>query len=429
MRTLHTPRLILEPQTRQHAKEMFHVLSDPAIYRYENTPPPSIGWLQERFERLEERRNPHNDEYRLNWVVRHPEQGLIGFVQASVYEDRHAEIAYVFASHVWGNGYAGEAVTEMIAELAGTYGAHHFLAVLKCANESSLRLLKRSGFETGTGGIPPRMSVDPDETVFHRTLGATRSAGTRLAIAQMPMAPTAHANLATITRYLALAAEHGAKICVFPELSVPGFHRGIREEAKSRAQAEALDRIRAHCRSLRIAALFGTLVPPESHAPFNVHVHIDASGNLAATVAKNGLTPSEQTFLTTGHTRAIGHLGHLRTTSVLCREVLDLALLARQLPPGSVDMIFWPSIISAIPDGADGIDYLPNARQLARTASAWLVQCNWPMSLNEPGARQLGGSVVIAPNGEVTHRLPVNGLGMGLVTLGETGMMWLAQDQ
>ena len=40
MNILHTPDLTLLPQTAAHAPAMFDVLSDPAIYTYENAPPP-----------------------------------------------------------------------------------------------------------------------------------------------------------------------------------------------------------------------------------------------------------------------------------------------------------------------------------------------------------------------------------------------------
>ena len=43
IRPLETPRLVLEPQVAAHADEMFIVLSDPAIYEFENAPPGSVG--------------------------------------------------------------------------------------------------------------------------------------------------------------------------------------------------------------------------------------------------------------------------------------------------------------------------------------------------------------------------------------------------
>jgi hypothetical protein len=70
MRVINTGRLTLEPQTAAHANEMFVVLSDPAIYEYENKPPPSLEWLRVRFAKLETRLSADGHEQWLNWVIR-----------------------------------------------------------------------------------------------------------------------------------------------------------------------------------------------------------------------------------------------------------------------------------------------------------------------------------------------------------------------
>src|SRR5215831_1824035 len=100
---------------------MFAVLSDPAIYEYENEPPSSVDWLRERFARLESRRSADGTQRWLNWVVRLRPVGLIGYVQATVFPSGRAAIAYVLASNYWGRGLAGEACQAMIAELAEDY--------------------------------------------------------------------------------------------------------------------------------------------------------------------------------------------------------------------------------------------------------------------------------------------------------------------
>jgi len=84
MRVIETGNLTLEPQTAAHAEEMFAVLSDPAIYEYENQPPPSLEWLRTRFTKLESRLSANGREQWLNWVVRLPTSELIGYVQATV---------------------------------------------------------------------------------------------------------------------------------------------------------------------------------------------------------------------------------------------------------------------------------------------------------------------------------------------------------
>jgi hypothetical protein len=78
---------VLEPQTVAHAEEMFEVLSDPAIYEFENEPPESLEWLRERYRKLETRRSADGTQHWLNWVIRLPTSELAGYVQATVHPD------------------------------------------------------------------------------------------------------------------------------------------------------------------------------------------------------------------------------------------------------------------------------------------------------------------------------------------------------
>src|SRR5437879_2478932 len=146
MRTIEAARITLEPQVATHAEEMFIVLSDPAIYAYENAPPSSVEWLRARFERLESRRSGDGIELWLNWVVRLRPSQLIGYVQATVLPDQSALLAYEFASSFWGRGLAREAAEVVINELVEHYRVVLLVAVAKHANLRSLRLLERLGF-------------------------------------------------------------------------------------------------------------------------------------------------------------------------------------------------------------------------------------------------------------------------------------------
>jgi RimJ/RimL family protein N-acetyltransferase len=168
MRALATQRLLLEPQRAEHADEMFALLQDPALYRYENEAPRSVERLRERFARLETRASGDGSEAWLNWVVRLPGAGLIGFTQATVHADDSAGIAYVFGSTYWGRGYAYEAVHAMLRELADRWHVRRFRAVLKRENARSLQLLARLGFAPGPRDAPPHDDVAADETLMVR---------------------------------------------------------------------------------------------------------------------------------------------------------------------------------------------------------------------------------------------------------------------
>ena len=166
MRTLVTPRLVLEPQTAAHADEMYAVLCDPAIYQYENAPPASPGWLRDRYAKLESRRSGDGREQWLNWVLR-ADGAAIGYVQATVHGEV-AGIAYEMGSAHWGRGLAQEAVRAMLAELAAHSGVRRFTAVAKRANARSLALLARLGFAPAPPERHAELGLPADEVLCER---------------------------------------------------------------------------------------------------------------------------------------------------------------------------------------------------------------------------------------------------------------------
>jgi RimJ/RimL family protein N-acetyltransferase len=173
MRSLETPRLLLEPQVAAHAPAMFELLGDPAIYRFENAPPTSLDTLRERFAKLQTRRSGDGQEQWLNWVLRRHGGDLVGYVQATVRRDGQAFVAYVLGSAHWGHGLASEAVTAVLAELATQYGVHTALAVFKRANARSRRLLERLGFAPAEATDALRLAVDADEDLMQQRIAAT----------------------------------------------------------------------------------------------------------------------------------------------------------------------------------------------------------------------------------------------------------------
>lgn len=126
---------------------MFHVLDDPAIYRFiDDESPASVDALRRRYTVLEARRSPDGAEQWLNWVVRDAAGSLIGYVQATIRTPGTAWVAYVFASRRWGKGLAQQAVRQMIRILATDHAVVQLLAAVNEHNEPSLRLLERLGF-------------------------------------------------------------------------------------------------------------------------------------------------------------------------------------------------------------------------------------------------------------------------------------------
>lgn len=171
MHSLASDGLALEPQTAAHAEEMFAILSDAAIYEFENEPPPSVDWLRARFTKLETRHSRDGTEQWLNWVIRVPSSRLVGYVQATVRADGQAYIAYVLCSAFWGQGIARRAVEVMIDELIGHYGVCTLWAIFKTPNVRSRRLLERMAFSEAPQEWLVQHSVELGESLMYRHVG------------------------------------------------------------------------------------------------------------------------------------------------------------------------------------------------------------------------------------------------------------------
>ena len=156
---------------------MFLVLSDPAIYEFENAPPKSQAWLEERFARLESRHSANGHEQWLNWVIRLPSGALAGYVQATVTREFVAYIAYELASRFWRQRIGSIAVGAVLAELGGTYRVNTFVAILKSRNVRSMAFLRHLGF-----AAEPPVSLAPiqheaDELVMYKARANDQNAG------------------------------------------------------------------------------------------------------------------------------------------------------------------------------------------------------------------------------------------------------------
>lgn len=143
-----TERLGLEPLQPDHAARLFALLQDPGIYRYiPQEPPVSPSLLMQRYEQLASRISPARDQAWLNWAISLTTTGeYIGQVEATIFEDQTAYLAYLIGSAFWGHGYATEACTRVIQLLFDDYGVTQIKAEIDTRNTASMRLLERLGF-------------------------------------------------------------------------------------------------------------------------------------------------------------------------------------------------------------------------------------------------------------------------------------------
>jgi len=146
---LETPRLTLEPLTKEHAKVLQAALSDPRIYQFiPQEPSVSLERLSERYARLETRSSEDGAEAWLNWAIQYP-SAYLGLIEASVQlEFGTASIAYLLSPAYWGQGFALESVKALLNHLE-RQGVVEVSAWVDTRNAASMKLLERLGFVRG----------------------------------------------------------------------------------------------------------------------------------------------------------------------------------------------------------------------------------------------------------------------------------------
>lgn len=253
----------------------------------------------------------------------------------------------------------------------------------------------------------------------------------RIAIAQPLMQWSGDDNAAAIVSTIERASANGAGLCVFPELAIPGFHRRIASLAKPDPVAAWLDAVERACARHAVAAVLGAPTFAGDGSIRNSAIFIDETGRTVGSVDKCGLTDPEATFFARGASRPVLRLRERSCTAILCREVEDLDQVCDDLAGAAVELVFWPGLMSP-EKGFEHLDpprHVQQAQRLARRLGAFVLQANWPNSLNYPDeSAKTGASAVISPSGELLFRLPRATAGVGLFTLGESSYRWIARE-
>jgi len=158
-------RLRYERLDHEHADALVDALGDVRVGRYiggaEVTTPDAI---RGRIARV--LRGPADPGERwLNFAVRRIDDDVvIGWLEATVYVEGWAEIAYVFGAAYWGHGYASEGVDWLVESL----GVDEIWAAVHPDNARSIALLLRLGFVQRVSPTRPLGSYDPGDVVFER---------------------------------------------------------------------------------------------------------------------------------------------------------------------------------------------------------------------------------------------------------------------
>ena len=136
----------IEPQVREHAEGLFAALQDERIYKHlDDGPPESVQALSERIGRLLQGAPADCPETWLNWTVFEGDT-VVGYTQATVYDDGNASLAYVLSPQAWGRSIAYAAANLTIDLLKAMPSVERIVADTEPGNTRSKALLRRLGF-------------------------------------------------------------------------------------------------------------------------------------------------------------------------------------------------------------------------------------------------------------------------------------------
>ena len=144
---LETERLVLEPLTEAHAPLLFHGFEDPTLYTYiPGDPPANVEALVVRYRHLSKGRSADGTSLWFNWAMRLQDSvTYIGTLQASLYADDRAVIAYMVFSPFRRHGFAKEGCWRMIRFLRDERQAKKIVAEIDTRNQPSIALVRSLG--------------------------------------------------------------------------------------------------------------------------------------------------------------------------------------------------------------------------------------------------------------------------------------------
>ncbi len=152
--TLETERLLLEPLLPAHVPLLVEDLADERLYRFIPTDAPeSTEALETRYRKLSSRRSPGGSEVWLNYAMRLreeqtlPKAPYVGMLEATVFPNRSAYIAYTVFVPFWRQGYAREGCARMLRHLLEDYRVRVVVAEMDTRNAASISLAEALGFE------------------------------------------------------------------------------------------------------------------------------------------------------------------------------------------------------------------------------------------------------------------------------------------
>ena len=143
-----TSRIAFEPLKKEHAEKVFESFSDERIYEYiPLSRYDTQGKLEDRFIELSLKGPGDGSTIWLNWMLKEKAiNQYVGWVQATIYDNGKAALAYVIFPKYWKQGYAKEACDSIIDHIFSAYSIESIYIEVDTRNTASIRLADRLGF-------------------------------------------------------------------------------------------------------------------------------------------------------------------------------------------------------------------------------------------------------------------------------------------
>ncbi|MFE9277818.1 GNAT family N-acetyltransferase [Paenibacillus glucanolyticus] len=145
---LETKRLLLREIHQQDARALYDCFSNDDVVRYYGQD--KLTSLDQALQLVDFFAKNHAEKRGLRWGIElQGTSGLIGTIGFNLWSPRHkrAEIGYELHPEFWGQGYASEAASAIIAYGFHTLDLSRIGAVVLIQNQASRTLLTKLGFE------------------------------------------------------------------------------------------------------------------------------------------------------------------------------------------------------------------------------------------------------------------------------------------
>lgn len=144
---IQTARLWLRDFTAADLAAVHAYASDPEVTRYMFYGPREVAESQDYIARM---LRSQREQPRMTWelaVIRQADHRLIGACDLTLDDERQADLGYILARDVWGQGYAVEAAQAMLQRGFEDLGLERIYAVCDVDNVGSRRVLEKLGLQ------------------------------------------------------------------------------------------------------------------------------------------------------------------------------------------------------------------------------------------------------------------------------------------